>query len=317
MKYLLASSLLACVSAVSAVEPPCCKTATKPISTVVREEAPSIVKIAAGAGQFRTLLSALIATDLLGALEGDGPFTVLAPTDEAFAKLPKGTLETLLKPENREQLATILKYHVIPKKASFNPNGAEGTYRYKTLEGREVTVVKDGHGLKVNGANIVKTNIKARNGSVQIIDAVLLPPSEKATTMTIPGVAEKAGMFKTLLAAVKTAELAEVLSGPGPFTVFAPTDEAFAKLPKGTVETLLKPENREQLVKILKLHVVAGKVTAQVLAAKPTAVTLSGAVAVSIQDGRINVNNSNVIKSDIMAENGIIHVIDAVLLPGR
>ncbi|MGL6074267.1 MAG: fasciclin domain-containing protein [Fimbriiglobus sp.] len=295
-----------------AVEPPC-RTATAKVSTT-HTQLGTIPKIAAGAGSFKTLITALVATDLLGALEGDGPFLVFAPTDEAFAKLPKGTLEKLLK--DKEKLATILKYHVVPNKNTFNAHGHEGSFGFKTLEGRSLKVSKDSHGLKVNNATIQIQNIMAKNGSIQVIDTVLMPPEEAATS-TIPAVAEKAGLFKTLLAAVKTAELAEVLSGPGPFTVFAPTDDAFAKLPKGTVEKLLKPENRAQLVAILKLHVIAGSRDAKTLASYNSLDTLGGKVSFEIRDGRLTVNDSAIIKSDIKADNGIIHVIDTVLLPGR
>jgi uncharacterized surface protein with fasciclin (FAS1) repeats len=121
--------------------------------------------------------------------------------------------------------------------------------------------------------------------------------------------------FKTLVAAVKAAELVDTLKGPGPFTVFAPTDEAFAKLPKGTIEMLLKPENRDKLVGILKYHVVAGKVTAGDVVKLTNAKTLNGNVTVKVNGDTVMINNSKVIKTDIMCNNGVIHVIDTVLLP--
>ena len=124
-----------------------------------------------------------------------------------------------------------------------------------------------------------------------------------------------AGSFKTLAAALKAGGLIEALKGEGPFTVFAPTDEAFAKLPKGTVETLLKPENKDKLVAILKYHVVSGKVLAADVVKIKEAKTLQGqAVMVNATDG-VKINDSKVVKADIEASNGVIHVIDAVLLP--
>lgn len=133
---------------------------------------------------------------------------------------------------------------------------------------------------------------------------------------TIVDVAGAAGTFKTLLAAATAAELAGVLSGPGPFTVFAPTDEAFAKLPAGTLDNLLEPGNREQLAGLLKNHIVAGKVSlAKALEAREAA-TLQGAkVTIKFDGGRVQVNEAGLIKADLPASNGIIHVIDRVLIP--
>ena len=128
--------------------------------------------------------------------------------------------------------------------------------------------------------------------------------------------AVEAGSFKTLVAAVKAAGLVDTLKGEGPFTVFAPTDEAFAKLPKGTVESLLKPENKQKLVDILTYHVVPGKVKAKKAAKLDSAQTVNGLeIAIKPSGKTLMINKSKVIKADIKTSNGIIHVIDAVLLP--
>ncbi|KLU05861.1 beta-Ig-H3/fasciclin [Rhodopirellula islandica] len=125
-----------------------------------------------------------------------------------------------------------------------------------------------------------------------------------------------AAKFNTLVAAVKAGGLVETLSGEGPFTVFAPTDEAFEKLPEGTLQSLLKPENKDQLVAILKYHVVAGKVPAKTVVTLDSAKTLGGEVSIEVQDGTVMLNDKvKVVKTDVMASNGIIHVIDSVLLP--
>jgi transforming growth factor-beta-induced protein len=130
-------------------------------------------------------------------------------------------------------------------------------------------------------------------------------------------VAVAAGQFKTLAAALKAADLVDVLQGDGPFTVFAPTDAAFAKLPKGTVETLLKPENQSKLQEVLKYHVVAGRVLAKEALNVGTAPTLAGEpVRISLVDGRLQINRSKVLTTDLLAGNGVIHVIDTVLMPG-
>ncbi len=137
----------------------------------------------------------------------------------------------------------------------------------------------------------------------------------RAAEKDIVDTAVAAGSFKTLAAALQAAGLIDALKGEGPFTVFAPTDEAFAKLPPGTVETLLKPENRAKLVAILKYHVVAGKVTADQVVKLTEATTLQGQkVAIAVDDG-VKVNGAKVVKADVLTSNGVIHVIDAVLLP--
>lgn len=128
--------------------------------------------------------------------------------------------------------------------------------------------------------------------------------------------AVSAGSFKTLVAAIKAAELTDALKGKGPFTVFAPTDEAFAKLPKETLESLLKPENKEKLAGILKYHVVSGKVLAADVVKLKEAKTLQGqSVKIAVKDGKVFLDGAAVTKTDIPASNGVIHVIDKVILP--
>jgi uncharacterized surface protein with fasciclin (FAS1) repeats len=279
----------------------------------------TIVAVAASAGSFKTLTNALVAADLVDALKSEGPFTVFAPTDAAFAKLPSGVLEKLLKPENRDQLAALLKYHVVA--ARLTPAEAKKRGSVKTLAGPTVTLTVEKHRLKVNDS-VVQAEVGAANGQIFVIDTVLTPPAADeakaapAATLKILGVADKAGQFKTLIAAVKAAHLSETLDGPGPFTVFAPTDAAFAKLPEGTVEKLLRPENRQRLAEVLKYHVVSGKISARDLLVAGGAKTLQGApVKADLVEGRLTVNTSKVLSTDLKAANGIIHVIDGVLLP--
>ena len=128
--------------------------------------------------------------------------------------------------------------------------------------------------------------------------------------------AAAAGQFETLAAALEAAGLTDTLKGDGPFTVFAPTDEAFAKLPEGTIESLLKSENRDQLVAILTYHVVPGKVTAAEVATVDEAATVNGAdLTIDASGSRVKVDDAEVITADVAASNGVIHVIDTVLLP--
>jgi len=268
-----------------------------------------IVETAVGAGSFKTLAAALQAADLVDALKGKGPFTVLAPTDEAFAKLPKGTVETLLKPEYKKQLAAVLTYHVIkgkvPAKKIVSLTGA------KTLNGQQIDIKVVKERVTVDKANVVKTDIECSNGVIHVIDSVILPASDN-----LPTVAKKAGSFTTLLAAAKAAGLVDALSGKGPLTVFAPTDEAFAKLPAGTVDTLLKPENKGKLTDILEYHIVQGRVYSSDALAAGKAKTLQGSsVSIAVKGDTAMVNDARLVATDLDASNGVIHVIDSVILP--
>jgi len=146
-----------------------------------------------------------------------------------------------------------------------------------------------------------------------LLGVVHAEPKEKAKD--IVAVAAGNGSFNTLVAAVKAAGLVETLQGAGPFTVFAPTDEAFAKLPKGTVEDLLKPENKAKLVSILTYHVVAGKVMAADVKTMKAKTVNGQSLDVKVTDGAVTVDNAKVVKTDVAASNGVIHVIDTVVLP--
>ena len=146
-----------------------------------------------------------------------------------------------------------------------------------------------------------------------------LSGSVKAESMPdkdIVEIAASAGSFDTLVAAVKAAGLVDTLKGKGPLTVFAPTDEAFAKLPEGTVENLLKPENKDKLTAILTYHVVPGRVTAGEVVNLSSAPTVNGGeLSINAQNGKVMVDNAQVVQTDIMATNGVIHVIDSVIIP--
>jgi uncharacterized surface protein with fasciclin (FAS1) repeats len=139
--------------------------------------------------------------------------------------------------------------------------------------------------------------------------------STSAAGKDLVAVAGGADNFKTLVAAIKAADLVETLQGKGPFTVFAPTDEAFAKLPAGTVDNLLKPENRDQLVAILKYHVIAGKVMAADVKTMDAKTVQGQSVEIIVADAGVTINGAKVVKTDVLAENGVIHVIDTVILP--
>ena len=269
-----------------------------------------IVTTAASNDQFSTLVAAVSAGGLAPTLSGEGPFTVFAPTNEAFSKLPPGTVESLLKPENRGMLVEILKYHVVPGR--LKASGVVKSPGAVTAGGQMVQFsASKKDGAKVDNAGIISTDIICSNGVIHVIDKVLIPSSDNIVVT-----ASKAKSFKTLLAAATAAGLADTLANDGPYTVFAPSDEAFAKLPDGTVEMLLLPENKAQLAKILKNHVVKGRVYSPMALKAGGATTLAGTrVPIKVTKGKAMVGDSGIVATDIDASNGVIHVIDTVLIP--
>ena len=267
-----------------------------------------IVETAVADGRFTTLAAALGAAGLVDTLKGEGPFTVFAPTDDAFAKLPAGTLDELLKPENKQKLTDILLYHVVSGKVM--AADVVTLTEAETVLGQKVTVKVDMGKVYINEAQVIITDVKASNGVIHVIDTVLLPKSDIVDTAIADG------RFTTLAAALGAAGLVETLKGEGPFTVFAPTDDAFAKLPAGTIDSLLKPENKQQLTDILLYHVVSGQVLAADVVKLTEAETVLGQkVMIKVMDGKVYINDAQVIITDILTSNGVIHVIDTVLLP--
>lgn len=184
-----------------------------------------------------------------------------------------------------------------------------------TLLGKDIAIKVDMGSVYINDAKVIITDIETSNGVIHVIDAVILPSDEEAKTIVEIAAADE--RFSTLVAAVTAAELVETLSGEGPFTVFAPTNDAFAALPAGTVENLLLPENKQALTDILLYHVVSGKVMAADVVGLTSATTVLGKdLTITVRDGKVFLNDTvEVIITDIEASNGVIHVIDAVLLP--
>merc|ERR1712039_89544 len=267
------------------------------------------------------------AGDLVDTLSSPGPFTVFAPTNEGFAKLPAGTVDTLLKPENKAQLVDILTYHVLPEEV--DSKDLKVFQSVKTVEGKPVHVLKYGGKVGVGPSikdlkQVTAADNKASNGVVHIIDGVLLPPSGLTSeTPNIVELAQSVDDLSTLVTAVVAGDLAETLSSPGPFTVFAPTNEGFAALPEGTVETLLKPENKDQLVDILTYHVLPAAVKSTDLEVFQSVQTVEGKnLEVARKGGKVYVGANlkskvytTVTAADNMASNGVVHIIDGVLLP--
>merc|ERR1712147_141609 len=193
--------------------------------------------------------------------EGKGPFTVFAPTNEAFAKIPKAELQKLLDPKNIKELDAILEYHVVAG-AAVHAKDLKRDNIFKTLEGSHIDVEKTTSGnVYVNPhSKVTSAHNDASNGVVHIIDGVLIPHHFKAAapTKNIVQLAESVKDLSTLVTALTAGKLVTALEGKGPFTVFAPTNEAFAKIPKDELQKLLDPKNIKELDAILEYHVVSG-----------------------------------------------------------
>ena len=288
---------------------------------VATKDGADIVDTAISAGSFTTLVAAVQAAGLEGALRGAGPFTVFAPTDDAFAKLPAGFVQQLLQPRNQAKLQELLLYHVAAgetfsrdlRRVQFVP----------TLAEKYLWVRKFWNGtVKVNDARVIAADVDASNGVIHVIDTVLVPrgfalvPEDPAPTGDIVQTAIAAGSFDTLVAAVSAADLVGALQGEGPLTVFAPSDAAFSRLPAGLVSALLLPENQAKLQELLLYHVVAGRVLAGDLDFYQRVPTLQGtSVSIVKWFGNVWVNTSRVTTPDVLATNGVIHVVDKVLIP--
>merc|ERR1719331_2166679 len=317
-----------------------------PTTTTASGPSKSIVELALGSSDLSTLVTALKAGNLVAALQGKGPFTVFAPSNAAFAKLPKATLGSLLEPKNKDKLVGILTYHVLSGAAVFskdlkptqnvktlqgqpllveypsrgqiladiqkaistgvpywnsgNPEKCTDIYRavvakYAPFDGRLQQALQTAKGKPTNhehgsqgwifrhamdnvhrsprssvlinrNSKVIAADIAATNGVVHIIDTVLMPPTPTTTTSTavsgpsknIVELAQGSSDLSTLVTALKAGGLVAALQGKGPFTVFAPSNAAFAKLPKATLESLLEPKNKGKLVDILTYHVVSG-----------------------------------------------------------
>jgi transforming growth factor-beta-induced protein len=298
---------------------------------VMAQDGQDIVDVAVENGSFTTLVAAVQQAGLVDALKAEGPYTVFAPTDDAFAALLEETemsAEDLLGAEN---LADILLYHVVAGEfdaASVIELVGDNDYvLVDTLAGIPVKVSVDMGNVYINDAMVILPDVEASNGVIHVVDSVILPPSKTITDIVV----ESAGMeedaeFTVLLAAVSEAGLAETLAGEGPFTVFAPTDAAFADALEAlgiTAEDLLASED---LTNILLYHVVGGEealysndVAAALAEAGDEGLmveTLNGAsFTVTADDEGIYVDGAKIIMTDILASNGVIHVIDAVILP--
>ena len=280
------------------------------VSTAARSaDEKNIVETAVAAGDFKTLASLLTQAGLVDTLSTGGPFTVFAPTDAAFAKVPKATLAALA--DNPALLKSVLLYHVVPGRMTA-ADVVELTSA-KTLEGRSLAIKVTGGSVFVDNAKVTTPDVTASNGVIHVIDRVLIPKAAPPAK-NIVATAAAAGQFKTLASLLAKAGLVGALQGKGPFTVFAPTDAAFAKVPKATLAALGK--DRAKLRAVLTYHVVKGKVTAAQAMKLRSAKTLNGkSLPIRVSGGKVLVGGAAVSKADVMASNGVIHVVNKVLIP--
>jgi len=274
--------------------------------TRVQDERGTIVTVAQQAGSFSTLLSALDAAGLTAALEAEGPFTVFAPTDEAFAAIDGEVLGDLV--ADTELLAAVLTYHVVPGR--FTSSDVTGLDSAPTLNGKSVSLSVSNGTVFVDDARVTAADVEADNGIIHVIDRVILPEP----IQDIVQVARGAEVFNTLLTAIEAAGLTGALKGNGPFTVFAPTDDAFAAIDTEVLGDLVA--DTELLTAVLTYHVVPGLFLAEDVLDLDSAPTLNGKdVSISVMDGQVMVDGASVITTDILATNGVVHVIDRVILP--
>jgi uncharacterized surface protein with fasciclin (FAS1) repeats len=270
-----------------------------------------LVTTAVNAGQFTTLASLLQAAGLVDTLKTGGPYTVLAPTDAAFAKVPKATLDALA--ADPAKLKAVLLYHVVS--GSVPSSEVVKLTSAKTLNGANVSIKVQNGAVLINDAKVVTPDVMASNGVIHVIDTVLLP-SAAAAQQNIVKTAVAAGQFKTLASLLTKAGLVKTLES-GKWTVFAPTDAAFAKVPKATMAKL--GNNPALLKKVLLYHVVKGAVPASkvVTLNGKSVVTAAGVpVKITVSGGSVFLNGSTrVTKTDVKASNGLIHVINRVLIP--
>jgi transforming growth factor-beta-induced protein len=270
------------------------------------DEGQSIVQIAANSPDFSILVNAISAAGLAETLDNGGPFTVFAPSNAAFNALPEGTLESL----TQEQLTEILLYHVLG--ANVLSGDLAPTQSVETLSGEQVFITTTGTGVQVNGsAGVFQADVVATNGVIHAVDTVLLPDAFN----DVAGIAIKRYFLSTLVGAVVQADLVGALQDPSAtYTVFAPTNDAFASLPAGTLESL----TIEQLTNILLYHVVDTRILSTDLADGTYELTaLNGdTIDVVVSGDSITINGNAVVQNaDLNGTNGVIHTISNVLLP--
>lgn len=282
----------------------------------------NIAEIALGAPELTTLVAALNATGLVSTVADTNDITVFAPTNDAFDALDKKVLNCLLEPVGLPTLSDVLKYHVVPTKA--DAADLKNNESLATLDGKQnLTVMLADGTVTVEGgassANVTTPDIMAKNGVVHEIDAVLLPGNFIAPDCGSGSIADTAvgnADLSTLVEALAAADLVATFNGTDVFTVFAPTNDAFAAVPNETLSCLLEPKNVDALKQVLTYHVVAAYDLASDITDGLKVTTLEGEqLTFSIEKKNVMVDNATVVIPDVYATNGVVHVIDEVLIP--
>ncbi|WP_461790746.1 fasciclin domain-containing protein [Pedobacter sp.] len=280
----------------------------------------SIADVVAADDNFSLLETALNHAQLTGTLKGEGNFTVFAPNNAAFAAAGLDT-DAKIMAMSAETLKQILLYHVLPNRTPASAIPTAANTAGATSANANVFVTKNANGVFVNGATVLTADVNAKNGVVHIINRVLMPPSGN-----IVQAAQANANFSFLVAAITRASqgntnVAQVLSGTGPFTVFAPTNQAFINAGYTTIAAI-QAASPATLTNILTYHVVAGRVLSSDLTegAMPTTVQ-GGKVTISLTGGAKvkglgNTTSSNITTTNVITTNGVIHAIDQVLSPG-
>ncbi len=276
-------------------------------------KASTVVDIVVNSSNHNTLETAVLAAGLQGALSGPGPFTLFAPTDAAFAAIDPAVLNSLLA-DPQGALTEVLTYHAV--------NGVAGAaslfdgQKMGTLNGENLNFMINGNGAFVNDIRISVTDIKAENGVVHVIDAVLLPGyGVTPTPATVLDVVANSPVHTTLETAVLAAGLEGALAGPGPFTVFAPTDAAFAAVDPAVLNSLLA-DPQGALTQVLLYHVISGVASTGNIFDGMELTSLQGSpLNISLNANGAFINGARISVTDIRTNNGVVHVIDAVLTP--
>ncbi len=275
---------------------------------VVADDTQDIPTNAQNTGAHDSLVAALSHAGLVSALQADGPFTVFAPTDDAFtaAGIDLSTFDT---DEENATLSDILLYHVVS--GAVSSSDVTDGMSAEALNGDDLSFTVSDGTVMVNDATVTSADVMASNGIIHVIDKVLMPPADLGD---IPTVAQGTGIHTSLVAAVVQAELLTTLQGDGPFTVFAPTDDAFAAAGID-LAALDNEEGKATLTDILLYHVVSGAVPSSAVTDGMSAAAVNGDdLSFAVGEG-VMVNDANVVLADVPASNGVIHVIDKVLIP--
>jgi transforming growth factor-beta-induced protein len=259
------------------------------------------------AGNFTTLVAAVQAAGLLDTLLGPGPYTLFAPNDDAFAKLPDGTVAALL--NDIPTLSNILLYHVV---WGAEVMAADVSTNPVVMANGGVASLSIEDGVTIDDANIIEVDWMGTNGIIHVIDEVIMPGDAPGDQTIVENLVAQ-GNFTTLVAAVQAADLVDTLNSAGPFTLFAPTDAAFAKLPEGTVAALL--DDIPTLTDILLYHVISGAKVESSMVTAGDVTMANGDPATLATEGGVKINDANVFGVDWQSSNGVIHIIDTVIMP--